>query len=370
MRHFTSWVNTSGIDAKAFFYSKIIDGDLYSSQEARVLPEQVLTLEDGSTLAFVQCLNSTGDQLHVSSLVQWFRIQWKFPHLFQPREIIRKVSDIQDLVSIASHRSAEFTSIELLHPDSKIRTMDGTTHDHRKPVKYWFNAAIRDRTGPGPDIEVNDLFFSLKDIGGIDKIGDWLRVAEINRTALARVMSVIYGADSYLQDKLINCLVSLESFDRNLRAGIAVETEEDGYHRTRLQRNIDLAGQPFRTVIGEYEFEWIKIAKLHRNGLAHHLEQIFNSPTTTVYLMTQSAFWLFVLCIFRTAQFPQSVFQKIVDDRASLFIGEQLRPILAEQRAENERKAAPKKKKRKRVKQKERGIRDSWATLRLTIKRT
>ena len=128
-------------------YSKMNDGDLYSSREALgLLPEQVrgVTLKDGSTLAFVQCLNSTGDRLHVSSLVIFLedrrllfgdrhledqahcvasalesrsfltnqiseatqggpleatlkamraafqlvhRIQWKFPQLFQPREI-------------------------------------------------------------------------------------------------------------------------------------------------------------------------------------------------------------------------------------------------------------------------------------------
>lgn len=356
MRHFTSWVNTTGIESKSFFYSSVEDGALRTSQEARALPRQSLNLDDGSALSFDQCLKSTGDRLHSSSITQWFRMEWLFPRLLQPRDIIQKVSDIQDLVSLASHRAAEITSIELLHPDSKIHTIDGTTHDNRKPVKYWFNSAIRDRAGPGPDVDVNDLYFTLVDIGGIENVGDWLHFADANRTALARVMSVIYGADSYLQDKLMNCLVSLEFFDRNLREGIVDQTEEDGYYRSRLGRNIDLAGEPFQRIIGEYAAEWIQIAKLYRNGLAHHLEQVFKSPSTTVYLMTQSAFWLFILCAFRVANFPESVFSKVSDDRRYLFVGEQLKPILAERREENEKKSQPKKRRRKRAKQ--RGSRD------------
>lgn len=340
MRHMTSWVAETGLTYKTTISRR--DSGIYIEQTASWLPALKHQFTNGSVIELMQCLKPKGNQVQYVGIEQWFRLNWRFSQLMEPTDILDEVGYLQDLISIAANRPAEVSSIELLHPESKVRTLDGTIHEAREPVRYWYNSSRRDRSSDNLDIEPRDLYFTLSHIGGIDQVANWIEVARANRTALARVLSVVYGAsDSYLEDKLMNCLVSLEHLDRQRRGKVDDEPDEDTYFRTRIDRNIALAGSPFAALIGDYSEEWKAVATSYRNGLAHHDERIFTRSSSMLYFMVQSSFWLFVLCMFRAASFDGMVFDHIERHHKFQFLGDQLRPILDEYRREIEAKPGP-----------------------------
>lgn len=315
MRHLPIWVGRSGL--KVSYPS---NPETFATIEAVNLKDLKADLKDKSTISFRQSLGTNGDGIHSAAIEQSCILVWDFPSLRKPEEITSAVGDVQDLVSIGCNRPAEFESVVMVHPQAPVTTMSGRILPGREPIRYYGQWLIKDRKQGSP--KQHNLLFTLDDVGGMPGIENWIAVARKNQTALARVMSTLYGDGLYIQDKLTNCLASLEWLDANRKQ----DNVKD--YAVRLRRSVTLAGPQFEEIIGDID-KWVKLALEYRNDLMHHYDKLFRNSTATLYPVSQSVYWLFVLCMFRMAGFPDALFAKISAHQDLTWLRAEMRRILA-----------------------------------------
>jgi len=156
-----------------------------------------------------------------------------------------------------------------------------------------------------------EMFFTLEDLGGLTGIARWLAVAELHRSTLDRMMATHYARKAYVADRYLNRLVSLEAFDRQ-------EHGTAGY-KTVLQRCVALAGKPITDLVPDHD-KWTTRLKNDRNALAHHLSQLSRRASSDQLFLSDSAYWLYVICLLRKANAPERVFERIGQNQQFLFL--------------------------------------------------
>lgn len=262
-------------------------------KEARTLP-----LERGQ-LVLGHSFGIHGDRTRERTLSQGHYFRVELDELVPAEDLLDVASDLQDLVSMAVVRTAEFEgTVALLHPQA-VRT-DSDGESHRKRINWYAEWTARDRN-PKTSLSDYDMIFTFQEFGGIEGIARWLDVAARHRSALGRVMATRYSEHMYLSDRVLNRAAALEALDR----------EESGFlnsaFATRLTRCVQLAGEPFNDLVGDVE-EWVRKFKDDRDDVAHHYGRRLRSQTREQLFLADSAYWLFAFCVLRLAGAPQAVF--------------------------------------------------------------
>lgn len=303
MRHLTGWVNHSGLDVKWPWMDGSVQ-DLFAIVTAKVLPP-FTTEHYGISIRIAQELGGTGDHIHDIGVTQsWsLRLQQAEP---EPLDAFLDVaSSFQDLVSIAVGKTAQYEKVVLHHPEVPLLSVAATPiKDLRDDINYfvrWSN-----RSPACEPVRDHDMFFTFDDIGGVDGVGRWLAVAADYRTELRRVMATRYRAGMVLEDRIMNVSSALDSFDMRRRAtGRWVKYAE------RVKHCVDFAGQPFLDLIAIDADKWVERVVNTRDDLAHHREQFRAGGGVGDRPLAEQLFWLFVLCMLRLADAPDTVYERI-----------------------------------------------------------
>jgi hypothetical protein len=136
-------------------------------------------------------------------------------------------------------------------------------------------------------------------------------------------MATRYSPNIYASDRYLNTVASLEAFDRS-------------YHprrqdlRVRVRRCVSLAGEPILSLIGDAEW-WIATLVDDRNDIAHHLGRRPRQERPQRYFFAESAYWLYICCLLRTADAPEAVFGKIAQNNGYGFLQRRLAEIMVSQ---------------------------------------
>lgn len=212
-------------------------------------------------------------------------------------ELSDLANDLQDLVSIATGRIAAFDKVVVSHPDVAIEAPDGRIHPQRIDVhRQW--RAVAEPDGKPP--EHHDLYFTYQDFGGVEGVARWMNAVSVYRGTLGRLMATRYNRHSYLEDQAFNRFVALEGLHESWTS------IKDKQYRPRLRELADFAGDPFTELVGhEHVDQWVGHVVTERNELAHRSGQPANHDMTPVGYLSQSAYWLAVLCLLRAADAPQ-----------------------------------------------------------------
>ena len=217
-------------------------------------------------------------------------------------ELSDLANDFQDLVSIATGRIAAFDKIMVSHPDVAIEASDRRMHPQRIEVyRQW--RAVAESDGKPP--EHYNLYFTYQDFGGVEVVARWMNAASAYRGILGRLMATRYNRHPYLEDQALNRFVTLEDLHR------AWTSTENKIYKDRLLELADFAGDPFTELVGHGRVDqWAKHVKEERVKLAHHLGRPADHDMMLVYYLSQSAYWLAVLCLLREADAPQATFDR------------------------------------------------------------
>ena len=230
------------------------------------------------------------------------------------RSLLAVVSDLQDLVTLGTGRIASFDVLTLLHPDASRERVTG--ENIRVPFELLAQWTVSD--SDEPTRSHHEMFFTLEDLGGLDGVARWLDVAATHRTSLDRLMATRYAHRSYLADKYLNRLVSLEAFDR--------EAGHSGTYLQRLRRCVEYAGVPISDLVPDTN-AWTKRLKDDRNDLAHHLAELARQVSSDQLFLSESAFWLYVICLLRRAAAPEAVFGRISRTQQFQFLKRRLAKV-------------------------------------------
>lgn len=309
----TNWIGRSGVRTEAILEKNA--ERLQFRMEGSPLPESETALANGSEL-ILQHYMHIDNNVNSPAIRQDFAFKLRYPAIIPAQDLADVASDIQDLVSIGTGRTAAFDSLTVFHPQVAVGVGD---HTRELPIEFiaqW----IAVRTETSTPLQQYEIYFTLEDLGGIIGVAKWLDVAEKHRETLSRVMATRYSLGMYVSDKYLNRIASLEALDRQLhqdRLGL----------RNRLRRCVRTAGEPILRLVNDVE-QWIDVLVRDRNDIAHHLARRPRAERPHMYFFAESAYWLYACCLLRVADAPETVFTKVVQHPSYEFLQRRLAELL------------------------------------------
>jgi hypothetical protein len=245
----------------------------------------------------------TGDGITIRTLTQaaWFHID--FNEVLPLSDVIDLASDLQDLVSIGTDRPAAFEHFRLWPPDFYREVPDG--RQIRQPVDYLAEWNARPDKHKRPPNE-HDMAFTFTELGEMDGVAKWLKVAAKYRSMLGQVMNTRYERRVFVEDRLLDRVAALEGLHRAWK--------RTGKNRVllvvRLTDLAALAGDPFTELVGDAR-AWCERVKKERDNIAHHKGRPAHQESGDIYFTAEAAYWLFVLCLLKLMKAPAAVFDHI-----------------------------------------------------------
>lgn len=321
LRHLTEWVTDSGIEEQHTWAVDPVPPDepVFRLSTYRT-PDQTAAAADGRSVVLSRHLGLEGDGVASRTLTQAFglRVTAADPTGRLPLDdLLDWASDLQDLVSVATGRTATLERVAYYDPAIAGRA-PSDRHD-TEPVEViarW--TAGRD---PDPDrAERHRLLFTYDDLGGIGAVARWLDTAAAHRGALRRVMATRYSTPMFVSDRLMNCCAALEAFDR--------KTTAESSFRSRVDRCVSLAGEPFAALVGDTA-AWAAAVTRARNQVAHHLEHPVRRTRPATLYLSMSLYCLFALCMLRTAGASDAVYGPITEHGHYRWLASAVRDVSA-----------------------------------------
>lgn len=319
LRYLAHWISESGVKETHTEPLVNLPSDVPRfTLEGRVLEEAVCNLSEGDVLRLRHSIAIDGDRITTHTLHQKYVFHFDAEEPRPLPDIVERASDLQDLVSIATGRTAEFDEVRFWHPDL---FWERENRRHRLPIEFFVAWNFKDKSKTPGTLQLHKMLFSYADFGGIEGVGRWLESAARHRGALGRVMGSRYAKEMYVSDRLLNRSAALEAFDRE------VSGHSQSKFKTRLARCIDFAGALFNSLIGDAE-KWAEAVRKNRDDIAHHLgAQVKQTPSAQVFL-AESLYWLFVLCMLRDAAAPEEVFVRIEKHPELQWLGPKIRAVV------------------------------------------
>jgi hypothetical protein len=309
----TEWVGLSGIGMTVF--DKPDPGTPWVQLDGSSLAREEVSLDDGGRATLVHRLSTSQPGTSVS-LKEGFVLSFEYEDKVAVEVLLDSASDVQDVVSIATDRSAQYQEIEVYHPD----LVDD--RERRHSFKVWSAWTALRQEGAKP-LSRHDLFFTLQDLGGMKGLSEWMRVASKYRSPLGRAMATKYSERMYVSDRFLNCAAALEGFDR-IDTGVA----QGRIFADRIRRCVDIAGPQFGVVIHDAD-RWVEELKHNRNEIAHHYGRRMRQATEEQVDISGAAAWLLIFCLLREASAPEALFDKIIKHRKLQYLAGRHRTMFA-----------------------------------------
>lgn len=349
------WLGRTGLT----FTMEEQDGELNRlGLELNPLPSEVITAEN-HTVELAYTYGVKGDHQTQSTFEHGtaFRVSRSEPGEFF-EDLFPLAGALQDLVTIAVDAPCLLDSIRLRHADLVSELPSGTrVHES---VEVWLQNRDRAKTLSKPRLGY-EMLFTFDQLGGLAGVSRWLDVASEYRSALDSLLSLRYGGVMYVESRLQNMVQAAETFHRlgfpnhvrppdeykAFKRALVKQVEQESRqwlhdqlqysNEPRLkQRLLDLAGfagDPFTLLVGEVE-PWAEGVKEARNSLVHH-DGHRDQPKdgTLIHHMSESLFYLVVLCLLRQCNVPGEVLAGVSENRRFQWLRGALQRAMADAEA-------------------------------------
>jgi hypothetical protein len=302
MRHLVQWVNPGQITGKRSF-AKSGEWSRWELAGEWTKATDGITTADGFSIDLIRTLSQGGDRLATFTLSQDCR--WKISSTAEVEEkmLVERAAWLQDLVSIATGRTAQFLDVTFHHPELE-REMPGDVPNRRLDIDYFARWSARDDERPSPP--PRDHLFTFDQLDGMEGVGKWLATAEKYRASLGRIGASRYVGGLYVSDMLLHRTAALESFDR------VRSQASNSRFRTRFRRCLALAGEDFQPFLGDAEV-WLEMVVTARDDAAHQLDPLADDSVD--FLIVESLYWLFLICFLKEAGVARPAIDNLVSSQ-------------------------------------------------------
>lgn len=303
-QHLTDWVDHSGLETDHFNR----DPDAPFAQAlAHSLPPFRASVADECGLTLWQELSTGGDRRNDLILNQRWVLTLSATETRPLEFFTDRVSDLQDLLTIATGKVANIEEFHFTHDDVPLLSLAGTPMGETKEM-LGFYSRWANRDDDNERLSPHAMLFTFDDLGGTDGVRRWMQFAESYRSELSRVMATRYNGQMFVEDRVTNCVAALESFDRTRRG----DRHRGTFLVDRLRECVALACEPFTDLLGGEPVEdWTARARDHRNTLDHHLDAFRNDTGIVERELGDQLLWLAMLCFLRESGAPEGVFEKV-----------------------------------------------------------
>ncbi|WSB86673.1 hypothetical protein OHA60_24395 [Streptomyces cellulosae] len=318
LRYLTQWVGHQGISIRHHSFQEEKAGKPFATLEVHKQPDHASRLSNGVSFKIQHRVGSAPHTGTEQALRESYVCSFEFSELTSTSLAIEYVSDMQDLVSIATGRVAEYDELTFWHPDAAIGSGNS---NHRAPIDFFAEWITRDTSTKPGKIHPPEMFFTFDDLGGIEGVRKWLETANRHRSTLGRVMASRYRTGLFVEDRMFHRATAVEAFARN----------RIGYRNVKLPGALkhcrELAGDPFSALVGDPD-SWSVVVKSNRDDIGHHLGKRPDQGGSATYFLAESLYWLFVLCMLREAEAPDAVFERIKKHSAFTWLGPKVQAVV------------------------------------------
>lgn len=308
MTHLPQWMGTRTLHRN--HRSAPEDPSRWSIAEATRMPPIEVELNDGSILTIDQLLSEGGDGVTEVALRQDFRAKITSLDIRPLDDLIGLLGTFQDLVSIAADDAAQYRQVHLWRPEAQWRG---------KPFGCRVHAQWNDRADEKPR-QMHQPAFTWRQVATSEALSRWMDTGSRFRKPLQRVMASRWRQGLFLDDRLLHRCAALEALDR-VRTGF-----ENSKFKARLARCVEVAGPPFVRLVGD-PVTWAEAMRVERDEVAHQFGQLPHDTARLLFL-SDSAYWLFVLCMLREADMPPSVIDGVTSSQGWQWVDQNLRSTL------------------------------------------
>lgn len=304
LKHLATWI---GRTALAYSHSERgADGDSWQAITASDLPAIEFSTPTGQA-SFWHVVEVPMRRYQAEGFEEDWRLAVRGNAPTPLDGLLDVASDLQDLVSLASNDCAEFGPAHLTHPEVRIRSMAGEDSEYLSTVQYfapWSNKSKAERR-----MHQSELLFTFDDIGGESGLRDWCGTAARYRSQLGKLLGTRYNEHMYLEDRLLNACVALESFDKARRP----ETADDRRvsYVSRVKACVELVGASCLKFLPDDTDEWGRVVKDRRHELAHRGRASRPDDDRGHWTLWQQVFWLVALCLLKEAGVTDVVLDKV-----------------------------------------------------------
>lgn len=281
--HLIGWSGTSGLRS-----SLVVRDDPRRTEEIRIIyrpvPKAIVDIRDGQ-LALHYPYHFRGDHVVESSIEQTCTMELRFTDPGCLVDVLGVHHALQALVSIAVGAPVRVTR-------TRVQANGGP----------WLDVHARG-VGAGSDtrsvsLRRDEMLFTYANLGGLDGIGRWLKVAKTFWPAIAALTSRLDSRDVFDELQFFNMVTAAEAFER-IRQG-----KQDLNFKRALRTLAALAGPSFQSVVGDVD-GWATRVVRTRNDHVVHRGLCGDPDGESLYWLTGSVYVLVVLCLLRTCEVPE-----------------------------------------------------------------
>lgn len=289
MRHLMRFIGQSGLRMELPDRSKPFDGTLHVSELPAVSHDY-----SGGTLGIRHQLRVSGSgEIDQADIDQDFGLRLDFRHRQPYRDAVAAVGDLQDLLSMAADRAAEYKKLILVSNDVPMQMLSGPHPTAKEEIEVYADWTARDEKRKR-ELWRHQYLFQLPDLGGCAGLAAWMDYSQQFRLITRRVMATRYAKSMYVSDRFSNRMAALEAWDLKITGG-----QKGGSLLPRLRRLALRAGPDFESFVGDVS-RWIKLVHDTRNGVAHHDEGILDGRSSDQYALAESLYWLYVILVLQS----------------------------------------------------------------------
>lgn len=308
------WTSRMTMEIEAVFNEELKQ---YTEHKVSVpLPRSVQVDKPWGIIGVRDNVRWSGDRKVEASLHQeeYFTFEYSAPVPFS--DLAKRVSNLQDLVSIATDETAAFEEFRVSHPDFVRDAAYSSRREYLHYIAPWIAQPKESTKTP----HQQDMLFTFDEIGGIEGVGRWMDTAEKFHSELGRVMNSRYRKGMFVDDRAMHCLAALESFHRRW-SGV-----QNRNLKVRFRELAELAGNTFSHLVGRVD-DWCEKAKNMRNNHTHHFDRKIHENSSDSYYHGEAAYILFVACMLKVTTMDDPVFHHISTNPQYNWIRERLLSI-------------------------------------------
>ena len=313
LSHLDNWVRKTGTDIS---FTRDEQGTGVRNIQITHVPldKQVIPTDFGE-LQLIFSYRFNPDPFHTTKLTQSALLGVEFSESQDLQRVFDMSSDLMNLITVGVGAPAFVTEASLTNSDITRDLPSGKTF----PVSFglYYKGFADNLKREEKPVHPSQMLFTFDDIGGLDGIARWLSTAARFKAVTGSLLSHWYLPTIYTENQFLNIIIATEAFER-IRLNRQNFDFSDG-----LKRLVNYAGDPFRSMVTDID-SWVnEIIRVRINYLVHR--GLHSEPDgIRIYWLSESLYFLAVLCLLRECGIPESVMKNIKDNERLRTITERL----------------------------------------------
>ena len=166
---------------------------------------------------------------------------------------------LQDMVTLGCDYPSALSELAMEHP----QLSSDTSATERLPIKPYMRAIGNYAGAPRGAGSPSRMMFTFRDLGGIEGVAKWLKVAGRYRIAVGALVGNLYAPSPYPTSRFFNACTAAETFRRI----------QLGKQHLNLARELgvlaQLAGDAFKDCVGDVDKWARRVAYIRVNSVVH-----------------------------------------------------------------------------------------------------